>query len=331
MKSFALLAILAAAGSLSPAAPAHSAHAADPDSAPPRRIVMKRPVEVPLLRASERDSRAEVEVIVNGQGPFRFAVETGSRHIDISPALATRLGLKRIGTTSADMPQYHLDSINVGTASFQDFPVGEFPAGITGVDGVLGLPFYQNVLLVIDYPAHLLRFSGDTLPRANGQDILALTRVSDFWGVPLQIGEQRFTGVLDTQNSGALNVPPSIAAQLSFDGPLQVIGRGRGAFGVVEIKGGKLATDIQVGRYTLRRPFLDVIQLPPDYPNKPNIGSRLLDQFRVSLDQRHARLRLERDSTNLMLPEPQRGPARGGRSGPSVPPAQLPPTGARYY
>jgi aspartyl protease len=330
MPSLALLTTLAAAVS-GHATTTRAVYAVDPDSAPPRRIVMHAPVEVPLLRASERDSRAQVEVMVNGQGPFRFDVETGSRHIDISPALATRLGLKRIGTTSADMPQYHVDSINVGEASFQDFPVGEYPAGINGVDGVLGLPFYQNLLLVIDYPAHKLRFSRDTLPAANGRDILALTRVSDFWGVPLQFGEHHFTGVLDTQNSGVLNVPPAIADQLSFDGGLQVIGRGRGAFGVVEIKGGKLTSDVQLGGYTLQRPFLDVVQLPPDYPNQPNIGSRLLDQFRVSLDQRHARLRLEHDGGVLTLPEPQRGPPRGGRGGLAVSPAQLPSAASRYY
>jgi hypothetical protein len=330
MRSLVLLATLAAATS-GHATLRQPAPAIDPDSTPPRRVVMQAPVAVPLLRASERDSRAQVEVMVNGQGPFRFDVETGSRHIDISPALALRLGLKRIGTTSAEMPQYHIDSINVGAASFQDFPVGEFPGGIHGVDGVLGLPFYQNLLLILDYPARQLRFSRDTLPAANGQDILALTRVSDFWGVPLQFGAHQFTGVLDTQNSGALNVPPAIADQLSFDGGLQVIGRGRGAFGVVEIKGGKLTNDVQLGGYTLQRPFLDVIQLPPDYPNQPNIGSRLLEQFRVSLDQRHARLRLEHDGAVFTLPEPQRGPPRGGRGGPGVSPAQLPSAAARYY
>jgi hypothetical protein len=278
-----------------------------PDSSPPRRIVMRHPVQVPLLRANDRDSRAQVEVMVNGSGPYRFDIETGAREIGISRAVAESLGLRRIGGPD-DYREYHLDSISVGSATFHDMPVAQLPQGVNGVDGVLGLPFYQNVLLTIDYPGRLVRFSRDALPAPNGADILPLVRIDAYWGVAVRLAGKTFDAVLDTQNSGSIGVPPSIADVLPFTGGLQTIGRARGTFGVIDIRGGKLAGDLVIGRYTFPTPFMDVMQLPPEFPNRPNIGTHLLDNFVVSIDQRHARLRLSRAGDPVVrLPEPERG------------------------
>ena len=198
------------------AAPAMTAHggrvwSADtgytPDSSPPRRVVMRHPVEVPLLRPSDRDSRAQVEVMVNGRGPYRFDIETGAREIGISRTLAESLGLRRIGGPD-DYREYHLDSISIGSATFHDMPVAQLPQGVRGVDGVLGLPFYQNVLLTIDYPARMVRFSKDALPAPNGADILPMVRIDAFWGVAVRLADRTFDAVLDTQNSGSISIPP---------------------------------------------------------------------------------------------------------------------------
>ncbi len=277
-----------------------------PDSMTPQRIVLRGGVDVPLLRPSARDSRAQVDVMINGRGPYRFDLETGARQIGISRALADSLGLRRTGGPP-DAPEFHIDSINIGGGVFEGITAASLPPEVRGVDGVLGLPFYQNALLTIDYPGSRVRITDDTLPAANGQDILPLARISDFWGIPVTIAGARFLAVLDTQNSGAIGIPPSIADSLPFDGGLQTVGRARGTFGVIDIKGGLLAGDIVLGRYTLVRPFIDVVPLPPEFPRKPNIGTRVLDNFVVSLDQRHGRMRLAHaGSPAIKLPGPTR-------------------------
>jgi hypothetical protein len=101
---------------------------------------------------------------------------------------------------------------------------------------------------------------------------------------------------------------------LPFDGGLQVIGRARGVFGVTDVRGGRLSGTVGVGRYRVAAPFLNVLELPPDYPRRANLGSGFLAFFRVSLDQRHARLRLERADSSITLPESARG-RRGGGTG----------------
>ncbi|HEX3928785.1 MAG TPA: retropepsin-like aspartic protease [Gemmatimonadales bacterium] len=288
--------------------------AALPDSTPPTHIVLPGVVTVPLLRGRDSSSRPLVAVMVNGHGPFNFLIETGAREIDLSPGLIDTLGLKRIGG-SDEQPEYRLDSINVGAAAFHGVNVAAEPAGVAalGIAGVLGLPFYQNVLLTIDYPAREVRFANDSLPAANGADILALSRVDAFWGMPITIAGRPFTGVLDTQSSGGINIPPALGDSLPFKGGLVAVGRARGAFGTVDIKGGILDGDIAIGRYTFPTPFLIGVPLPPDFPGRPNIGTRVFENFVVTLDQRHGRLRLAREgSTTIALPVPRRSGGSGG-------------------
>jgi hypothetical protein len=73
---------------------------------------------------------------------------------------------------------------------------------------------------------------------------------------------------------------------------LKVVGKARGAFGEADVKRGKLEGDLVVGVCKFPQALLGVVQLPPEYPNRPNLGSGILKNFVVTLDQVNARLRL---------------------------------------
>lgn len=278
-----------------------------PDPSPPKRIVMAGPVEVALADPGIPNTTLPVlDVMVNGHGPYRFAVETGAGFIAVGPGFGAKAGL--ISTaTSGGLPSYHIDSITFAGISFQDFQIAEMPRGATGVDGILGLPFFQDVLLTIDYPARKLSISRDELPASNGETILDLKHSGPFWTMPIEFAGQKMRGVLDTRGTGMLSVVPQVAEKLPFDGPLQVMGRAGGA-GIpdAEIKGGKLNGDVRLGRYSFTRPTITSRSLPPGFPEEPIVGDVILRNFVVSLDQRNARLRLDRTgSTSIELPTPQ--------------------------
>jgi hypothetical protein len=58
----------------------------------------------------------------------------------------------------------------------------------------------------------------------------------------------------------------------------------------------------RIGAYTFPDPVLSVRELPPGFPEGPLVGSRVLQHFVLSLDQRTARLRLARTgSTTIEL------------------------------
>lgn len=110
----------------------------------------------PGVQASEtrtdRGGRMVAPVMVNGQGPFRFIVDTGANRSVVSQTLATRLGLV-IGEMGevhsiedvSMAPLARLDSLNFGDLSLpaEQIPVLDGPVlagqqGLLGVDGMFG-------------------------------------------------------------------------------------------------------------------------------------------------------------------------------------------------
>jgi hypothetical protein len=98
---------------------------------------------------------------------------------------------------------------------------------------------------------------------------------------------------------------PEVANTIRFDGPLTVVGRGRGlTIPETEIRAGPLAGDIQIGGYTFTKPVVAVRALPPGFPTGMIVGTHVLDNFVVSLDQVHGRLRLSRTGpATITLPD----------------------------
>jgi len=114
--------------------------------------------------ATTKDSgrRAVVPISINGQGPFRFIIDTGANRSVISRGLATRLGLEPsghgvvhsiVGIEPAVM--VNVDSISFGDLHLSrgEIPILEGPMlddahGLLGVDGMAGR------LLYVDFTKH---------------------------------------------------------------------------------------------------------------------------------------------------------------------------------
>ena len=121
----------------------------EPDATPPRRVVMPTSVDVPLLDPGiPGASLPVISVMINGRGPYRFGVETGAGFVAFSRELVTALGLKQAGG-SDELPEYNVDSVTFGGASFQGVRAASIPRNARGVDGLLGLPFFQNVTFTV--------------------------------------------------------------------------------------------------------------------------------------------------------------------------------------
>lgn len=124
-------------------------------------------VGVPFTLGSPTKPLLLVAVMVNGQGPFKFAVDTGTSTTALSPELGARLGLRLSEippistggghTLKASVSQ--LNSLEVGVAEANNLSVlvADFLAMLSQhvgaqLDGVLGHNFLKNYELVIDYP-----------------------------------------------------------------------------------------------------------------------------------------------------------------------------------
>ena len=269
-----------------------------PAGAAPVSVVLASPVtEVPLLLLGTAPRVFPVvEAYVNGHGPYRFAIETGAEFATLSPKLAAELKLARTGGPEG-YPEYRVDSLTVGGAVFHTFTVSELHTRATDIDGLLGLPVYGDLLLTIDYPGRTVRFERGALPTPDGRTVLELTKGDrgHFWRLPIEVGGHRTLAVIDTRSSGTFGFTPEFLAAnpLRFDGDLRVVGMAAGAaIAPVEVKAGYLTDPVRIGQYSFANALADVRPLPAGFPNDPLVGTQVLQNFVMTLDQKHARVRL---------------------------------------
>jgi predicted aspartyl protease len=103
------------------------------------------------------------EVTINGQGPYRFLVDTGATQTVISEKIATKLGLKKIATNimhgvggdgKLDSPVFRVDSLKIGDVTVKNLPLGTLDNPVLDqiLDGIIGTPMLADFVITIDYP-----------------------------------------------------------------------------------------------------------------------------------------------------------------------------------
>lgn len=112
-------------------------------------------------------SRMTIDVAVQGAGPYRFLIDTGSQRTVVSTTLAGTLGLAQgpqvrvMGIAGAqDVATAQVDSINVGERAFHDLTVPLLERGHIGADGILGTDSLQHQRVLLDF-AHNTIAIGD--------------------------------------------------------------------------------------------------------------------------------------------------------------------------
>jgi predicted aspartyl protease len=105
--------------------------------------------------------------LVNGQGPFEFALDTGSSTTVVSPELAQRLGIETVAIPDVTAGGGHrikasagrVGSLAIGGATVRDLPVmvADFLNMLsqvvgTKLDGIVGYNLLKEFRVTIDYP-----------------------------------------------------------------------------------------------------------------------------------------------------------------------------------
>ncbi len=119
----------------------------------------------------DRIGRVVVPVKINGQGPFRFIVDTGASHSTISPTAANALGL-----TSTTLPTIVLDGIT-GSTTVAAVTIDRLETGalllertampvvwvpvLAGADGILGAAGLTSQSLLVDFEHNKVSIAGN--------------------------------------------------------------------------------------------------------------------------------------------------------------------------
>lgn len=177
-----------------------------------------------------------VNVMVNGQGPFRVLVDTGCSVTLVSPELAEAVGAvvpdQDEGPVSAwnglggatEVQQVALESIDLGGVRFEDVPAAvsdsfERLSAIEGrrIDGALGFPLFSDLFLGLDFPNQRVLL-GRQWP-VSAPAIRAGLPVVEHAGVPfvqVQIQGKPVEVMIDTGSNHALQLSTGLVSSLHW-------------------------------------------------------------------------------------------------------------------
>jgi predicted aspartyl protease len=123
------------------------------------------------------DGRIFVNVSINGEGPFAFLFDTGGNatvSTDVAEQLKLPSGETETGTGTGEKPitavnttvrELQIGDLRMSNVAFHVISLSDAPAvfGKQPVDGIIGLPILERLVVKIDYERNRLEF---TLPSA---------------------------------------------------------------------------------------------------------------------------------------------------------------------
>lgn len=194
---------LIAAGAVFLAAPAFAESAPQVTPAPPTSDTVETDVD--------DANRMTVPVMINGQGPFQFVIDTGADRTVISSELAKRLGLPEAGKArlhamggSADVRTVRIETVQVSTNTARHVKAASLPRRFVGADGLLGIDSLKGQRIVMDFVAQTMRVEPSSAPEeivpGNGDVIVvtARTRLGQLVMVDADAEGQKVWVVVDT-------------------------------------------------------------------------------------------------------------------------------------
>jgi hypothetical protein len=249
-----------------------------------------------------------VMAMVNGRGPYRFLVDTGTGgEAIVSVELAQELNLPTVGRTLLSDPSKEgqhftdivmIDSLNLAGAEFSE--IRAIRHQIYGEDvtcqGVLGFTMFEDYLLTLDFPNERLTLSSGALAPDGESSVLPFRMPDGVPIAPMRIGDLRVEAQFDSGGTG-LSLPQRLASQLKFSADPVTFGVAESLSSRFEIKLAKLSSDVQLGEYTFAQPYVEV---NPAFP-LVNFGAYAMGGFAITFDQMNQLLRLDASEKTLHL------------------------------
>lgn len=233
-----------------------------------------------------------LDVMVNGKGPYKFALDTGASGARVSQQVAKDLDLPVVGQAEGvglgpDKLQLPVvkASLALGTIHFDDVQaaVHDLPGDFgQQVDGVLGFDLFKDYLLTIDYPDGTISVAPGRL-YSNDRGTLAMMTP---FGIP-QIGGtiagESIIIDIDSGSSGGFGLISDYESKLKFVGDPKPVGQATGAGGTVPVDAGTVNGDLAFGDQTLHDPEVSFLPLP----GVANMGYRVLSNYAITFDQQN--------------------------------------------
>lgn len=244
--------------------------------------------------------RPLIDVVLNGEGPYTFFLDTGASHSVLDAGLARQLALPVTGhiETGSPMGDHMTDAevvtiptLAVGDLVFEQQPMATMdlasmmPGGGMPL-GVISYRLFEGYRLEFDYPGQTLRLYAGPLPEPDGKTVFAFE--TEIPSIRVMLAGQTYDMHLDTGSPSSFMLPLALAAELPLQSELAVVGRGRTVDAEFEVLGADLDGDAVIGQITIEQPQIRFVKEAP----VGNVGSAVLGRFVVTVDPSNNRVQL---------------------------------------
>ena len=167
------------------------------------------------------------DIMINGKGPYSFAIDTGATQTVLSEKVAAQLGLPLITSTvvfgiggagKVDTKLYKVKELSVGEVKIKNIPVGTFNDPLISqlADGILGTSILSDFIMTVNYPGSQLELLRKRAPNTAAGEVLPVWFFSNLLLLPLDVNGKRGNFIVDT---GAVTtvLSHSMAAQLGVN------------------------------------------------------------------------------------------------------------------
>lgn len=172
-----------------------------------------------------------VPTLVDGKGPFWFAVDTGASTVVVSTTCADAAGLRteerradlltEIGRSVRTVEQTTIREVRVGSAPFKR--VGALVADLSDLskalgrtlDGILGMPILRHHVWTLDHGDHVVTIHGEHLGEPDGLRVLTVDLIDEVPSLELDVAGRKVRAMLDTGQRAPLALDDQLAALLA--------------------------------------------------------------------------------------------------------------------
>jgi hypothetical protein len=249
-------------------------------------------------------TRPAVEVRVNREGPFLFLIDTGAAG---EPARADSSMVKRLSIriggsaeasdasgAEASVDRVVLESVGLGGLTVHNVAALSRdyggPSYLPRIDGILGIEFFRDKLLTLDFPHRRVIIADGALPKPDGESVLSYELIDGNPYIDAELGGRRIKAIVDTGDIRAVDVPSTWLQTMHLSSFPRVVGTGSGVSGSIGLREVELADPLKIGRYSFTHPLVTFA----DEYREANIGSTIWQHFAITIDQKNRRIRLIR-------------------------------------
>ncbi|HXH59872.1 MAG TPA: retroviral-like aspartic protease family protein [Fimbriimonadaceae bacterium] len=246
--------------------------------------------------------RPVIDAYINGDGPFKFVVDTGASQTMVSADLAERLRLPVEGTVMVTAPNssgafraqvHRIKELRVGDLKFFDVKATSlmdrgFLASLQA-DGIISASDFEDYLVTLDYRHKQIRIEPGHLPDADGQQVFDYELQHLIPGVTFEVGGKPVFFHLDTGSPFYVALPGTMLTSADYEQIPHKVGTAGTVTGGFSVYQGQLAEDVTFGKYVLEKPNVQILDQMP----YGNLGYLFFRDYLVTFDYTEMRVKLE--------------------------------------